>query len=311
MTVDDQSSDFSAVSPSSQLLNDRYRIPIERLISEHRSKAWAVRDFKDMDEFASHPAAVLSDGDYAVFAKLSEARHGLDQFRVELDGLRLLADLSGVLTPSAIGIVEVEGGVILVMEAAQTVARTPHHWQDIGRTLACIHHVRGDTCGLEKQGYFGPLYQDNRPVNDWLTFFIERRLWPRFIGAIDSGNLPAKTIRQIERLITRLPRLSIPEGPITLLHGDAQQNNFISTEKGTIVIDPAVYYGNPEMDLAAIDYFQPVPEDMLKGYQELMPIDPGFGDRRDLWRIPGYLAAVEVEGDSYLPKLSEAIRKYL
>jgi fructosamine-3-kinase len=95
------------------------------------------------------------------------------------------------------------------------------------------------------------------------------------------------------------------------LHGDAQQNNFISTEDGAVVIDPAVYYGHPEMDLAYLDYFQPVPGDLFHGYKEEMPIDPGFAERRDLWRVYGYLACVEVEGAPYLPLLTDAVRKYL
>jgi fructosamine-3-kinase len=130
------------------------------------------------------------------------------------------------------------------------------------------------------------------------------------MGAINAGHLPVHVIRLMESLLQRLPGLCGPEVQPTLLHGDAQQNNFISTEAGTVVIDPAVYYGHPEMDLAYIDYFQPVPEDVLAAYHEEMPIDPGFYDRRDLWRIYGYLAIVEVEGSLYLPQLVNALRKY-
>jgi fructosamine-3-kinase len=65
------------------------------------------------------------------------------------------------------------------------------------------------------------------------------------------------------------------------------------------------------MDLAFVDYFQPVPDDVFIGYQEVLPIDPGFSERHDLWRIYGYLAIVEVEGQSYLDKLMKAVRKYL
>jgi fructosamine-3-kinase len=200
---------------------------------------------------------------------------------------------------------------LLVLEAVQAVERTSWHWREIGRTLARIHQIKADRFGYERQGYFGPLYQDNRPMKDWLAYFTERRLWPRLIGAIDSGNLPTENIRQVEKLILRLPNLSIPEIEPSLLHGDAQQNNFITTEKGVMVIDPAVYYGNSEMDLAYVDYFQNVPVDVFIGYQELLPIDPGFPERRDLWRVPAYLAAVEVEGKVHLKKLTTAIRKYL
>ncbi len=294
-----------------QLLNDLYRIPVEQVVSEYYRHTWRVTKFRDMAEFASHPAAILTDGTYSVFVKLSEASNGLDQFEVELSGLKLLSDLAGILIPSLIGIVQVEGGFMLVLEAVQAVKRTAKHWREIGRMLARIHQIKGDQFGYEKQGYFGPLYQDNRPMQDWLTFYIERRLWPRLMGAIDSGNLPTETIRQVEKFISRLPGLSIPEMEPRLLHGDAQQNNFISTENGAIVIDPAVYYGNPEMDLAYVNYFQEVPEDVFIGYQELMPIDPGFNERRDMWRVPAYLAAVEVEGMVHLNKLTNAIQKYL
>jgi len=62
-----------------------------------------------------------------------------------------------------------------------------------------------------------------------------------------------------------------------------------------MVIDPAVYYGNPEIDLAYVDYFEPMPDDVFAGYREEMPIDPGFPERRELWRVSAYLAAVQVE----------------
>jgi protein-ribulosamine 3-kinase len=298
-------------TPSACLLSDRCRQPVERAVSKHYNCTWIIKEFKDMDNFASHPSAILSDGKYSVFVKLSEAAHALDQFEAELSGLRLLSERAGVLIPSPIGIVPVEGGVILILEAAQAVERNREHWREIGRTLARIHQVKGHTYGLDMQGYFGPLYQDNRSTHDWLSFYIERRLWPRLMGAIDSGNLPTKIIRQVEKLINHLPSLDIPESQPVLLHGDAQQNNFISTLKGAMVIDPAVYYGNPEMDLAYVDFFQPVPEDVFLGYQELLPIDSGFKARCDLWRIPAYLAIVIVEGSPYLEKLTSALNKYI
>jgi len=123
--------------------------------------------------------------------------------------------------------------------------------------------------------------------------------------------MPTDVIRLVEKLIARLPDLCGPDVEPALLHGDAQQNNFITSDARTFVIDPAVYYGNPEIDLAYVDYFEPVPDDVFISYQEEMPIDPGFRERRDLWRVYGYLAIVEVEGGAYLGKLIEAVRKYL
>jgi fructosamine-3-kinase len=108
-----------------------------------------------------------------------------------------------------------------------------------------------------------------------------------------------------------VPALCGPDIAPTLLHGDAQQNNFISTEFGPVVIDPAVYYGHPEMDLAQIDLFQPVPDAVYEGYQDVRPIEPGFWERRNLWRVWGYLASVAVEGQGYVERLAEAVSFYL
>jgi fructosamine-3-kinase len=297
--------------PSVRLAINPLRTPVEQVVTEHIGRQWTIKAARDMTEFACHPCALLSDGSYSVFAKFSDAANGLEQFEIELAGLRLLSERSGVLTPTPIGIIPVTGGSILVLETVQAVDRTTRHWRQIGQTLARIHKIKWDRFGLETHGYFGPLYQDNNPMSDWPTFYAERRLWPGLRLATDSGNMPPVLIRQVEKLISRIPELCGPEIVPSLLHGDAQQNNFISTEMGAVVIDPAVYYGNPEMDLAFIDYFQTVPDDVFDGYQDELPIDPGFRERRDLWRVWGYLAAVTVEGPSYLSKLTEAVQKYI
>jgi fructosamine-3-kinase len=297
--------------PTISLLADYLRVSVEHAVSEYIGKRWVVKQFRDMNDFSSHPSAIFSDSSYSVFVKLSKAANGLEQFETELASLQLLSKLSGVPIPTPIGNVAVEDGVIMVLEAVSRVERTSIQWRQIGQTLARIHRIKGPYYGLDSHNYFGPLYQDNSPMNDWTTFYAERRLWPRLMGAVNSGHMPMAAIQQVEKLIARLPELYGPEVTPTLLHGDAQQNNFISTATGAVVIDPAVYYGNPEMDLAYIDYFQPVPVDVFLGYQDELPIEPGFRERRDLWRLYGYLAAVEVEGAAYLGKLLDAVQKYL
>jgi fructosamine-3-kinase len=65
------------------------------------------------------------------------------------------------------------------------------------------------------------------------------------------------------------------------------------------------------MDLAQTDLFQPVPADVYDGYRDVRPIDPGFWERRNLWRVWGYLASVAVEGQGYVEKLAGAVSSYL
>lgn len=293
-----------------QLTTAPLRTPLEDFVSGHLGRPWRVKEARDLKDLASHPAAILSDGAYPVFAKFSDAPKGGEQFAVELAGLRLLAARAGVLTPTPLGVVPVPGGSILVTEAVAAIVRGPHQWRQIGQTLARLHTVKGSSFGLATPGYFGPLPQANTPTNDWPTFYAEQRLQPGLRLAIATGHLPPTLIQQIEALIARLPTLCGPQVVPALLHGDAQQNNFISTLAGAVVIDPAVYYGHPEMDLALLDYFEPVPDTVFAGYGEVLPIDPGFWQRRELWRIWSHLAVVTVAGPSYLDPLTAAVQKY-
>lgn len=287
------------------------RASIEEAVIKNIGRGWRIKFEKDLSEFAYHRCAVLSDGSFAVFFKYSEVADAGRQFEIELSDLRFLSKRAEISIPRPIDMLQTEKGMILIMEALEAVQREPRHWREIGLTLARIHRVRGDTNGFERNGFWGPLHQDNTPAESWETFFRERRLLPLLKTAIDSGNIPNSVISDVEKLITRLPELCGPETKPSLLHGDAQQNNFISTAKGTYLIDPAVYYGNHEVDLALIDSFQPVPNDLFDAYREEMPIDPGFWERRDLWRIPLYLAAVALEGPMHQNRLTDALGKYL
>lgn len=292
-------------------LSKAIRAHLEDAISIYSGTVWRIRDEQDMSEFACHHCAVVSDGSYPVFFKFSQATDAWQQFEVELSGLQTLSRQSGVLTPNPIAIMPVEAGTLLVMQALQAVERCPHQWRQIGKTLARIHQVKGVRFGLNTNGFCGPLLQDNTYSNSWATFYRDLRLLPALGAAVESGHLPLAIARSVESLATRVTDLCGPEPIPTLLHGDAQQNNFISTTTDTFVIDPAIYYGHPEMDLALVDSFQPVPDIVFDAYREEMPIDPGFGDRRDLWRLPLYLVSVAVEGPVHLNRLSDALRKYM
>jgi fructosamine-3-kinase len=287
------------------------RACVEEAVSAYEGRPWRIKSEADLSEFACHRCAIVSDGSFSVFFKYSETSNARAQFATELSGLKTLSATAGVLIPEPIGIVPVEGGTLLVLEALEAVERGPREWREIGATLARIHRVRGDACGLDTNGFFGPLTQDNAPAPTWADFFAQRRLLPLLKTAVDSGHLPLAVSHDVERLVPRLRDLCGPEATPRLLHGDAQQNNFISTAAGTFVIDPAVYYGNPEIDLALLDAFQPVPDSVFAGYQGEAPIDPGFFERRDLWRLPLYLAAVALEGPDHLSRLTSALGKYV
>jgi protein-ribulosamine 3-kinase len=305
------------------LLDANIKRAIESAASHHLGRPWVSRSFTDLNDRASHPCGVLHGQPLSVFAKLGLEVDAAEQFRSELSGLALLRQQAGIATPTPIGngLVDLEHGCLLLFEALPErppEARTRDDWRAIGHTLATLHQVHAGCFGLDTlDGFFGPLRQDNRPVasNRWADFYAERRLWPRLRSAVDAGHLPLDLAADVERLLERLPTLCGPEVRPALLHGDAQQHNFVTTDAGAVVVDVAPYFGHPEIDLALVDYFDPVPEDVLDAYQDITPIDPGFAQRRELWRLFGYLAVVTVDGDKpfgrrILTCLADAVRRY-
>ena len=87
------------------------------------------------------------------------------------------------------------------------------------------------------------------------------------------------------------------------------------TSGGAAVIDPAPYYGHRELDLALLDYFEPVSPIVFDAYREILPLDHDFAERRELWRVFAYLAVIAVDGRSQIGNqclrcLDAAVRRY-
>lgn len=290
-----------------RLLHDAIRLPLEQCVSTYLGRAWQVKTVESKHDESSHPAALLADEDYTVFVKLNEGALAVDQLTQEVAGLRRLTEEAGALTPTVIDLLAVDDGALVIMAAVQVIQRGEQQWREMGAALARLHQVKGTTFGLAAHCYWGSVYQDNRPLADWPTFFWQRRILPRLQAAVATGRLPVSLITAVEALESRLPSLCGPLVPPTLLHGDAHQNNFLSTAQGAFFIDPAVYYGHPEVDLAHIDFFAPVPPAFWDGYGAVTPIVPGFAQRRHLWLLPTWLAMVELDGPHQLPQLEQTL----
>jgi fructosamine-3-kinase len=278
--------------------------------------------FTDLNDRASHPCGILHGEPFSVFAKLSMGEDAGEMFQAELSGLTLLRERARIATPTPIGsgLLPLDHGFLLLTEGLSERPpqdRTREDWRSIGHTLATLHQVQGTRFGLEDQdGFFGPLPQDNRPVTSsrWVDFYTERRVLPLLRSAVDSGQLPADLAAHLEHLVEQLPSICGPEPQPTLLHGDAQQNNFVSTDRGAVVADVAPYFGHPEIDLALVDYFHPVPNDVFDAYCEITSMDADFSLRRDLWRIFVDLACIVVGTSPFdrkaLARLTNTSRAY-
>ncbi|MEM6571435.1 MAG: fructosamine kinase family protein [Planctomycetota bacterium] len=256
---------------------------------------------------------------------LASGRTG-EVLRVDADGEALVAKLDS----TGEGGLEVEGQMLRHV-AARSDAPVPrvHHacshalvmeWCP-GRTgvreeaaesaaegLAALHAVEGSSFGYHAPTRIGGLVQPNPEHSSWLDFFAEARLVGPARAARDEGRLDASTAALVESVAARIgDHANEPSAP-ALVHGDLWSGNVLSEGSAlTAFLDPALYHGHPEVDLAFATMFGGFPRRFFDAYRDRVGgdlLDAGFWDtRRDLWNLYPLLVHVRLFGGGYVDEL--------
>ncbi len=179
-----------------------------------------------------------------------------------------------------------------------------------GAELARLHQIKADKFGLHTDNYIGSLPQSNRRHEKWTPFFVEERIDPQLKQAIDSHILDRSLIKNWERLSSRLDEL-LPACKPSLVHGDLWGGNYLFDTTGTsVLIDPAVYYGHPEMDIAFTKMFGGFSPEFYEGYESILPLEPGFADRVPVFNLYPLLVHVNLFGGHYATQCSRFLQKF-
>ena len=175
-----------------------------------------------------------------------------------------------------------------------------------------MHSVRGETFGLERDTLIGGLHQPNTPNASWITFFRDQRLLYMAHEAAKSGRLPEALFRRVEVFSDHLDRwLHEPPYP-SLIHGDMWTTNILA-QNGRITgfIDPAIYYADPEIELAFSTLFNTFDRAFFQRYHQLRPIESGFfEERRDIYNLYPLLVHVRLFGGMYAAAVGQILQKF-
>ncbi len=183
---------------------------------------------------------------------------------------------------------------------------------DAAEKLAALHGVRGQRFGLERDTLIGPLPQPNGELTSWVDFFRERRLLAMTRLAGDAGRLPEGFASRLEQLAGRLDHLLAEPASPALLHGDVWSGNLLFRgERVAAFVDPAVYFGHPEIELAFTTLFGPFGETFYAAYAERAGIAPGFfADRAALYNLYPLLVHAHLFGSGYLAPIDRTLRRH-
>jgi fructosamine-3-kinase len=178
--------------------------------------------------------------------------------------------------------------------------------------LAGLHGITADSYGHERDTLIGALDQPNPPTKSWTEFFRDHRLLHIAHVAHEAGRLPVEDLHRVERLSEKVDELIEDPNPPALIHGDVWSANVLARGDRIIAfLDPAIYYADPEIELAFISLFDSFGRPFFDRYQEIQPIRVGFFEvRRDLYNLYPLLVHTYYFGGGYLGSVRNSLDRF-
>jgi len=230
-----------------------------------------------------------------------------DLFQAEALGLTALSQSKSVKTPDIV----FQNEHCLVLEYIQAGSRSPLFDEVLGRQLAALHSVAKASFGFVQDTFCGSTRQPNSLCDDGYRFYSEQRFLYLANSCYERGLLAEREFSDIERICQKLPEL-VPLQPPVLIHGDLWNGNVHCDPSGQpLLVDPAVYYGWAEADLAMTRLFGGFSSRFYAAYEEIQPLNPGWESRMPLYNLWHLLNHLLLFGKSYLADVKQVIHAYV
>jgi len=235
-------------------------------------------------------------------------------FTAERRGLELLRSAKALRIPQVLAqseAVEVCPAFI-ALEWLGRGGSNPQIAEALGQGLAAMHRVTGPHYGLDHDNFIGANPQPNQPADNWITFFREQRLGFQMELAAKNGRLPTDRASRLEKLLAKLEQWLPADPPAALLHGDLWGGNWLVTATGQpALIDPAVYYGHREAELAFTELFGGFSDAFYDAYNATWPLEKEYAERKDLYNLYHLLNHLNLFGGGYGSSVDRVLRRYV
>ena len=239
------------------------------------------------------------------------AKFGSGGGRLDLEAamLRYLADHSDLPVPGV-----VYGSTDLLV---MTYLAGSNHVDDAAQRhaadlLAALHQISGPAFGFDHDTLIGGLDQPKPWTSSWLAFFAEQRLCAMAAAARDAGRVDAAFTARVGRLSQLLEGwLDEPAYP-GLIHGDMWTGN-VMVDHGRITgfVDPAIYYADPEIELAFATLFGTFGDEFFVRYREHRPLSANFFEcRREIYNLYPLLVHIRLFGGGYVDSATATLARF-
>lgn len=235
-----------------------------------------------------------------------------DMFECEAEGLAALAAVGALRVPRPL-CTGGDGAAFIVMECIEPGRPGSRFSEEFGRRFALLHRQSAQSrYGFHRDNYLGSTPQENAWSDDWVEFWRQRRFAYQLRLGRRRGELDGEMERRLVRLMERLPELiGEPGEPACLLHGDLWGGNYLCDAAGeAVLIDPAVYYGRREADLAMTLLFGGFDRRFYAAYHEAWPLAPGSETRLEIYKLYHLLNHLNHFGGSYRGACMAILSRY-
>ena len=202
----------------------------------------------------------------------------------------------------------------LILEFIDSAKPVDNFMQKFGQQLAQLHKNTSTKYGYFEDNFIGSTDQINVPQNDnWSEFYLENRIMYQFRLAEKNGYSTEELKSGIKLIEKRIDKIldGSNEDP-TLIHGDLWGGNYISDQRGNpCLIDPAVYYGHREAELAMTKLFGGFDANFFAAYNKEYPLKEGWEYRENIYKLYHILNHLNLFGSSYYSQTVSLINSYL
>lgn len=283
---------------------------ISKILSEFFNSPVEVLSQKPVGGGSINSALKVETNRGVFFVKHNSKHLYPAMFEKEALGLKRLRESNAMAVPDVLTFDEVGNNAFLFLSFIESGNKTDDFWDDFAQNLATLHKNTNKEFGLDHDNYIGSLKQFNEWNESWAGFFTEQRLEPQLKKARDAGMLGRETTAAFERFYKRIDEI-FPNEASSLLHGDLWSGNFMVGEDGKVVlVDPAIYYGHREMDLAMSQLFGGFSSQFYESYHKYFPLEKGWEQRLDYCNLYPLLVHVNLFGGGYANSVKSIIGKF-
>lgn len=282
---------------------------IARQITQTTGQPFTVEQRLTVSGGCINQGYCLRGGQQQYFVKINQANQ-LAMFQTEALGLEQIAATDTIRVPQPICYGSEGSQSYLVLEWLAFGRGNRDSWYRLGQQLAALHQAEGsDQFGWQCENVIGATPQLNPWTDSWAEFFAEQRLGYQLrLARRKGGDFPdPETIGpRVKALLgDRQPRPA-------LVHGDLWSGNAAILSSGEpAILDPATYYGDPEVDIAMTELFGGFPAPFYQGYNAVSPLDRGYQRRKTIYNVYHILNHFNLFGGGYARQAQQMLKQCL